>query len=89
MPDERLARALRARIRRDILHLLGDNNRRMVKDIATALQITESKASKHLKFLFDMGLVGINDEPPKKFYFLKFPEISILVEIYDKIVLKM
>ncbi len=89
MPDEKLARALRARIRRDILHLLGDNNRRMVKDIATALHITESKASKHLKFLFDMGVVGIHDEPPKKFYFLKFPEIKELVETYDKIVQKM
>jgi DNA-binding transcriptional ArsR family regulator len=89
VPDEKLARALRARIRRDILHRLGDNNRLMVKEIAIKLKITESKASKHLKFLFDMGVVKMEDEPPKKFYSLKFPEIKELVEAYDKIVKKM
>ncbi|OLS14308.1 MAG: ArsR family transcriptional regulator [Promethearchaeota archaeon CR_4] len=89
MPDEKIARALRARVRRDILHLLGENNNRSVKELANILHITESRASKHLKFLYDMGLVDIQNDPPKKFYFLKFTEIKDLVVIYDKIVEKM
>ncbi len=89
MPDEKLARALRARIRREILRLLGENKQLMVKEIAKLCKITESKASKHLKFLFDMGVVSINDQPPKKFYSLKHPEIKELVDLYTKIAQKM
>ncbi len=86
MPDEKLARALRARIRRDILRHLGENKQLMVKEIAKLCKITESKASKHLKFLFDMDVVKIKDQPPKKYYSLKHPEIKDLVVLYDKIV---
>ncbi|HDZ16767.1 hypothetical protein LCGC14_1410530 [marine sediment metagenome] len=89
MPDEKLARAIRARIRRDILHLLCQNERLSVHKIKDLLRITESTASRHLKQLFDLGIVDFESKPPEKFYFLKIEEIKELFEIYDKIVEKM
>ncbi len=89
MPDEKLARAIRARIRRDILHLLCQNERLSVHNIKDLLNITESTASRHLKQLYDLGIVDFEKKPPEKFYFLKIEEIKELFEIYDKIVEKM
>ncbi len=54
MPDEKLARAIRARTRKDILHLLCQNERLSVHKISDLLNITESTASRHLKQLDDL-----------------------------------
>ena len=89
MPDEKLARAIRSRIRRDILHILHQNEKISVHEIAKKLTISESSASKHLKLLYDLGFVNSEDQPPEKFYFLKIKEIMELFKVYDKIVKKL
>ena len=89
MSDEKLARAIRARIRRDILHLLCQNERLSVHKIKDLLNITESTASRHLKQLYDLDIVDFERKPPEKFYFLKIEEIQELFDIFDKIVEKM
>jgi DNA-binding transcriptional ArsR family regulator len=89
MPDEKLARAIRARARREILKILCQKEKLSVHEIAKKLNITESSASKHLKMLYDLGFVNFEDKPPEKFYFLRIKEIKELFRIYDKIVKKM
>jgi len=89
MPDEKLARAIRAQIRRDILHLLCENQKMSVHKIRDDLNITESTASRHLKQLYDLGIVEFEMKPPEKFYFLKIEEMKEFFTVYDKIVEKM
>ena len=89
MPDEKLARAIRSRLRRDILHILYKKEKVSVHEIASTLDITESSASKHLKLLYDLGFVGFEEKHPEKFYFLSIKEIKELFKVYDKIVEKM
>ena len=89
MPDEKLARAIRSRIRRDILHMLYREEKISVHEIAEELDLSESSASKHLKLLYDLGFVDFEQKPPEKFYFLKIKEIRDLFEVYDKIVKKL
>lgn len=89
MPDEKLARAIRSRIRREMLHLLNKKEKISVHEIAEKLDITESSASKHLKLLYDLGFINSEDKPPEKFYFLKIKELSELFDVYDRIVEKM
>jgi len=89
MPDEKLARAIRSRIRREVLHILNKKERASVHEIATELEITESSASKHLKLLYDLGFVDFEEKHPEKFYFLSIQEIRELFRVYDKIVAKM
>lgn len=89
MPDEKLARAIRSRIRRDILHILYQKESVSVHEIAKKLNLSESSASKHLKLLYDLGFVNFENQPPEKFYFLKIKEIKELFEVYDKIVKKL
>ena len=89
MPDEKLARAIRAKIRRDILHILNKKGAVSVHEIKNELGITESSASKHLKLLYDLGFVNSKSKPPEKFYSLKMKEIGDLLKVYDKIVNKM
>ncbi|MEA3513919.1 MAG: helix-turn-helix domain-containing protein [Nanoarchaeota archaeon] len=89
MPDEKLARAIRSRIRRDILHILYQKESVSVHEIAKQLNLSESSASKHLKLLYDLGFVNFENQSPEKFYFLKIKEIKELFEVYDKIVKKL
>ncbi len=89
MPDERLARSIRARVRRDILHILCQYEKMSVHQIKDELNITESTASRHLKLLYDLGIVDFQKKPPEKFYFLKIEEIKELFTIFDNIVEKM
>lgn len=89
MPDEKLARAIRSRVRRNILHILHKKGTVSVHGIKNELGITESSASKHLKLLYDLGFLDFEERPPEKFYFLKFKEIGELFKVYDSIVEKM
>ena len=89
MSDEKLARAIRAQVRRDILHLLCQNEKMSVHQIKDKLNVTESTASRHLKQLYDLGTVEFEKDPPEKFYFLKIKEMKEFLVIYDKIVEKM
>ena len=86
MPDDRVARAIRARIRRDILHLLCQIEKLSVHEIRDRLNVSESTASRHLKLLYDLGVVDFEIKAPEKFYFLKIKEFAELLEIFDKIV---
>ncbi len=89
MTDEKLARAIRARIRRKILKIIYQRGGVSVHEIASKLDISESSASRHLKILYDFGLLNFKDKAPEKFYSLKIKEIGDLFRIYDDIVKKM
>lgn len=89
MPDEKLARAIRSKVRRDMLHILHEKGATSVHEIKNKLGITESLASKHLKLLYDLGFVSFEKKPPEKFYSLKMKEIGELFIVYDKIVERM
>jgi DNA-binding transcriptional ArsR family regulator len=88
MPDEKLARAIRSKIRRKMLFLLCQKEKIPVHEIANILNITESSASKHLKLLYDLGLLGFSDFANEKFYFLKIKEIKNFLEVYNEIAKK-
>jgi len=86
MPDERLARAIRSRVRRAIFHFLHEKEKVSVHEIAERLAISESSASKHLKLLYDLGFIKAEDKHPEKFYFLKVKELGEFFDAYDKVV---
>ncbi|MHA1195116.1 MAG: ArsR/SmtB family transcription factor [Promethearchaeota archaeon] len=89
MPDEKLARAIRARLRRDILRILCKEGKKTIHRIVEELNITESTASRHLKLLYDLGLVIYENKPTEKFYSLRIQEIKEFLDVYDKIVKKL
>lgn len=86
MSDEKITRAIRARIRRKILGILCDKEKESVHGIAEQLEITESTASRHLKLLYDLDILDFEKKPPEKFYFLKISEIKELFEAYNNII---
>lgn len=85
MPDEKLARAIRARARRNLLKILCHKKKASVHELASELGLTESSTSKHLKMLYDFNLLDFESKPPEKFYFLKMNELRDLLSVYDKI----
>jgi len=85
MSDEKLARAIRARSRRNILKILCKRKRASVHEIAKKLNLSESLASRHLKMLYDLNIIDSTYEPPEKFYSLKIKEIKQLFKAYDKV----
>ena len=89
MPDEKLARAIRSKVRRDILHLLAMKPKHPVHLIADELEITESSASKHLKLLHDLDILEFHDEGKERFYSLKVTEIKELLKVYDRVMKKL
>jgi DNA-binding transcriptional ArsR family regulator len=56
MPDEKLARALGSRVRRDMIHALMKQEI-SVHEIAEKFNISEVNSSKHLK-LYDFGILN-------------------------------
>lgn len=89
MPDEKLARAIVSRVRRDILHILTIKPKHPVHLVADELHISESSASKHLKLLHDLGILEFHDEGKERFYSLKVLEIKALLEVYDRVMEKL
>ena len=87
MSDEKLARALGSRIRRDILHSLIKKES-SVHQIAGQFDLSEVNASKHLKKLYDLGLLNTKNEGRERFYSIKIPEIKLLIKEYDKVATK-
>jgi DNA-binding transcriptional ArsR family regulator len=87
MPDEKLARALGSRIRRDILHSLIKKEL-SVHQIAEHFDLSEVNASKHLKKLYDLGLLNTKTRGRERFYSIKIPEIKFLIREYDKVAAK-
>jgi len=88
MPDDKLARALGSRIRRDLLqNLLGKEL--SVHELADALGLSGVNASKHLKKLYDLGLLNSKLDGRERFYSIKILEIDGLLREYDVVVHKM
>ena len=88
MSDQKLARALNSKVRRDILHILSKEQKSPVHIMAESLEITESSASKHLKMLYDLGLLAFHDEGKERFYSLRIKEIKKLLKIFDMVTVK-
>ncbi len=86
MPDEKLARALRARVRRDILREIMQNGKMSVNEVAKKLGISEYSASRHLKLLYDLGILDYDLKPPEKYYYCKLKSIRDLLDAFDKVV---
>ncbi len=86
MSDEKLARAIRARSRRKILKILCGKKRKSVHEIAKELNMSESLASRHLKLLYDLKLVGQKYEPPEKFYFLRIKKLKKFFKTYEEVI---
>lgn len=84
MPDEKLARALGAKVRRDIIKLLF-KRKHSVCDVAKILNLTEVNASKHLKKLFDLGLLENKLCGRNRYYSIKFGELKGLIKEFDKV----
>ncbi|MBD3249937.1 metalloregulator ArsR/SmtB family transcription factor [Candidatus Woesearchaeota archaeon] len=87
MPDDKLARALGSRIRRNILHLLIKKEM-SVHEIAEQFDLSEVNASKHLKKLYDLGLLDTKTEGRERYYSIRIPEIRSLIKEYDNVAAK-
>ena len=85
MSDEKLARAIRAKSRRNILKILCRKQRRSVHEIAKELGMSESLASRHLKLLYDLKLVDQKYEPPEKFYSLRIKKLKPFFRTYKEV----
>lgn len=88
MPDEKLARALGSKIRRDILHELISRES-SVHQIAEQFDISEVNSSKHLKKLYDLGLLNTKTIGRERYYSIRIPEIKKLIKEYDRVAAKM
>ncbi len=82
--EEKLARALSAQPRRDILRLLG-KKQLTVSKIAEDTSISLSLASRHLTLLADLGLILKEKNHPHTFYSLRSKTISELLADYETI----
>ena len=89
MEEEKLARALRSKIRRNILKWLCKEKNVAVHKFAEYYELSESCASKHFKLLFDLGFLNFEDIPPEKYYSLKVKEVKNLLIVYEKVVGKL
>ncbi len=89
MPDEKLARAIRSKTRREILQILCDVESMSVIHFREKLNISESTASRHLKLLYDLGFLEFKNEFPLKLYSLKIKEFKKFFQIYDEITQKL
>jgi DNA-binding transcriptional ArsR family regulator len=87
MPEEKLARALGSKIRRDIIHKLLKKEH-TVNEISKILKISEVNSSKHLKKLFDLGLLNTKVAGRKRLYSIKIKELKNLIKWYDITALK-
>jgi DNA-binding transcriptional ArsR family regulator len=84
MPDEKLARALSSRIRRKILEVLLDKEL-SVHLIAKKFGLSEVNSSKHLKKLYDLGLLKSRTDGRERLYKVKIPQIRQLLDSFDKV----
>jgi len=88
MPDEKLARALGSRVRRDIIHALMKQEL-SVHEIAERFNIGEVNSSKHLKKLYDLGILNTRQEGRVRYYSIRIKELANLIKWYDIVASKM
>lgn len=84
MPDQQLARALGSRIRRNILYSLC-RQEMSVHAIAKQHKLSEVNASKHLKKLYDLGLLKSRSVGRERFYKPKIACIRGLLTTFDSV----
>ncbi len=82
MPDEKLARALGSKVRRDMIHALIKKEL-SVHEIAEKFNISEVNSSKHLKKLYDLGILNTRQEGRVRYYSIKIKELTNLIKWYD------
>ncbi len=87
LQEEKLSRAVSASARRQILRLLADKEL-PVKKIAELTKESVSLASRHLKFLYDLGFLNVRKDFPHKYYSLRIKEMRQLLESYDIVIEK-
>lgn len=87
LKEERLARAISAYSRRQILRFLVEKEL-TVKEVAEKGGMSVSLASRHLKMLYDLGFLKVRKEFPNKFYSLKVKDLKGLLDAYDKVINK-
>lgn len=87
LKEEKLARAISAYSRRQILRLLAEKER-TVKEAAGLLGMSVSLASRHLKMLYDLGFLEVKKVFPNKFYSLKIKDLKGLLDAYDQVIEK-
>ena len=86
--DEKLARALSATSRRQILTLLTEKDMR-VKDLAAKTGMSVSLTSRHCTLLMDLGLIKSKVKTSYKYYSVAISQIAELLKAYDKVVRKL
>jgi DNA-binding transcriptional ArsR family regulator len=82
MPDEKLARALGSKVRRDMIHALLKKEL-AVHEIAEKFNISEVNSSKHLKKLYDLEILNTRREGRIRYYSIKIKELTNLIKWYD------
>ncbi|MBS3123541.1 ArsR family transcriptional regulator [Candidatus Woesearchaeota archaeon] len=85
--EENLARALGAESRRQLLRLIAEKQL-SVKELAAKTGQSVSLASRHLKFLHDLGFLKLTKQFPYKYYSLKNKELESLLEQYNQVIKK-
>lgn len=86
--DEMLSKAISSSSRRTILRLLCKHPH-TVTDIAKAMRISTSLASKHLTLLDYSIIIQAEVKFPKKYYSIKLKSIKTLLNVYDEILEEM
>jgi DNA-binding transcriptional ArsR family regulator len=86
--EEKLARAISAYSRRQILRLLTEEEL-TVNEIAAKTGQSKSLASRHLTLIYDLGFLNVRKQPPHKYYSLKYKDIKQLLDLYDKVIDKL
>lgn len=89
MPDEKLARAIRSKTRREILQILCEVDKMSVIEFREKLNISESTASRHLKLLYDLGFLEYETKYPLKLYSLKIKALKEFFNMYNLIAEKL
>lgn len=85
LAGDKLARALSAPARRHILRVLV-REEKPVGAIAEEIGLSFSLASRHLTFLYDLGLLSVRREAQTKYYSLKHQAIKTFLKHYDALV---
>ncbi len=86
--DEVLSKAISSSSRRMILRLLCKHPH-TVTNIAKAMNISTSLASKHLSLLDYFGIISAEVKFPEKYYSIKLERIKTLLDVYDEILEEM
>jgi DNA-binding transcriptional ArsR family regulator len=82
LKEEKLARAISAFSRRQIIRLLSKSSL-TVKEVSEKTKMSVSLASRHLKMLYDLGFLNLKKEFPYKYYSLKNKQLYSLIINYD------